>query len=106
MFDANAAYIQIGKEFFAEVHDARGMLGGFGVSEGDVLICEHLSKKDRRWDVVSKVTKSDGTTFVWEDRDSVDDWLVYSGNLDGSGFIDEDIKAKALAFLNGEWIDL
>ena len=113
MFDANATGVPVGKQFFAEVHSVNPELVKMGIIKGDIILCEHIEKvKSGKWceDVVN--------TKIWteQDKDSghylYDDssaelgygLLVYSGRPDGTGFISEEWKQKALDFLGGEWI--
>ncbi len=109
MFDANAAHIAIGDLFFAEVHCANHQLTELGVKVGDVLLCRHVIKGEEctRENVLSHLwLKLDGEQVDYYASKTDDDdysWLVYSGRPNGNGFICDQWKAKALAFLGGEW---
>lgn len=126
MFDANAAYINIGEKFFAEVHELDSQLKAFGIKKGDIVVCEHVKKSEfsERDNLESLIwTSMDSDPFVWKSKplprrgvvfdampsDIPEDWressMVYSGVLDGDGFISMDWEAKALEFLGGKWLD-
>lgn len=113
MFDANATGIPVGNKFFAEVHSLNSELTEMGIVSGDIVLCEHIEKvKSGKWCEESVNTK------IWTKQDKYlghyfyDDssaelgygLLVYSGRTDGTGFIDNAWKQKALDFLGGKWV--
>lgn len=114
MFDANAAGIPIGEKFFAEVHSVNAKLCGFGIVKGDIVLCEHVTKKH------DKFSENPTHTKIWTQQDkevthydyyenvvTTYGSLVYSGRPNGEGFMDtyegRRYKQKALTFMNGEW---
>ena len=112
MFDSNATGIPCGEFFFAEIHSVSSELEKKGIVVGATVVCEHIQKSGNR---VNRET----TTLVWltsktepikvvDRKDRFDDcFFVYSGNLDGTGFLSCALeeKAFALAFLGGLWCD-
>ena len=108
MFDANAAHIKEGEKFFAEVHAVDAQLTTMGVKCGDIVLCEHVTKSEGslRDNLISKIyTGKDSAPLNWHyDIHSEDwSWMVYSGDPNGNGFINDKYKQKALDFLGGEW---
>jgi len=113
MFDANATGISVGIRFFAEVHSVNAELAKMGIIKGDIILCEHIPriKSSGDWCENSVYTK------IWtkQDKDSGHYFyadcceksgyglLVYSGLPDGTEFINEEWKQKALDFLGGVW---
>ncbi|CAH7173111.1 hypothetical protein VCHA51O444_10447 [Vibrio chagasii] len=49
MFDANAAGIDVGEYFFAEVHSANRRLKKLGAKDGSFILCQHQRKSDGRF---------------------------------------------------------
>ena len=107
MFDANAAHIDIGELFFAEVHLADSQLSNAGIKFGDIILCSHVKKSDGRpvENLLSKIWKNNECDPIEWAPKGVNDWswVVYSGRPDGTGFISEEWRKKALDFLGGEW---
>lgn len=109
MFDANAAHIKCGQLFFAEIHSVDSQLEAMGVQFGDIVLVKHAEKSGERLRInaSSAIYKSkDCQGEEWRhDKRNDDDWswMVYSGRPDGSGFIHDKWKQKALAFLGGRW---
>lgn len=112
MFDANARHLSDGKLFFAECHSVnpeRGILSKI-LKSGEVYLCEKIGDDPYqcKFLIYLNSTKkgyvSVGVDF--EDEENFDDYslFVYSGCPDGSGFISEEWKQKALDFLGGEWV--
>lgn len=112
MFDANADHIKCGELFFAEVHSVDVQLDNLGIKVGDIILCRHTKKNT---DKIHRTALSD----IWLSNDAEPvgydsndtggvkgwAWLVYSGRPNGSGFINDKWKSKALEFLGGEWHD-
>jgi len=108
MFDANAAHIPIGEKFFAEVHETNLQLRQMGIEVDDIVLCQHVKKSGHR-------SRTIDHTLIWinfneepvgyYDSAKGDEWawLVYSGRMDGTGFICDGWKLAALEFLGGEW---
>lgn len=112
MFDANAVGVEVGKKFFAEVHSVNAELCKMGIVRGDIILCEYVKK------ITSGKWCEDATnTKIWTEQDKYlghyyyDDssseldygLMVYSGCPDGTGFISDKWKQKALDFLGGKW---
>ena len=112
MFDANVTGVPVGNKFFVEVHSVNSELCKMGVVVGDILLCEHFSKTPfGKWSeeacntkIWTKQDKESGHYF-YNDTESETGYglMVYSGCPDGTGFIDEEWRQKALDFLGGEW---
>lgn len=113
MFDANAAHMPCGVLFFTEVLSTNKTLESWGLSVGDIILCSHITKNKGSICYQPKETEiqlSLCNKKVYNDEESDKggkptswSWLKYSGRPDGSGFIDDRWKAKALEFLGGEW---
>jgi hypothetical protein len=97
MFDANLRYLKVGTEFFAKVHycEKDSYLSTLGVKANDIVRGEMLSEEHKNPIVTLKLLSGD----VNVDND-VDEWfIVYEGNIDGTGFIDESSRKIAMAML-------
>lgn len=107
MFDANAAHIKEGELFFAEVHGADSQLLSAGIHNGDIIMVSHVAKSlgRPRDNLLSKIWKSkECDPIEWTSNGSREfSWMVYSGRPDGTGFINDQWKAKALAFMGGNF---
>lgn len=99
MFDANMRYVAKGKEFFAEVNAVRtfGKLYSAGYREGDVILCKMLSKGHENPAVMV------GNLQFTNNEEYMETLLIYAGRTDGSGFIDDTVRNKALQVLDGKW---
>jgi len=100
MFDANMRYLPKGKKFFAEVFSAGKRLKKLGVNKGELLLCHMLNEsgEDPCVDILVNgklITISSGTGEM-----DFSDNLVYTGNHDGTGFIDAKLRAVAMAQLS------
>jgi hypothetical protein len=106
-FDANADWIECGEDFFAEVHHTEGFLEQVGLKSGDIVLCQHVEK-------LRSSVRRNVKTLIFKDLKSCPiivtpaqdhEWsmLVFSGRPDGTGFINDEWKQKALNFLGGEW---
>lgn len=95
MFDANMRYIPKGRVFFAKVHWIDKGIGFdlFDVKEGDILKCEMLNDDNENARV--KFIFDKGSFEISNDCDDNDGFIVYEGNIDGTGFIDK--KSKRIA---------
>jgi hypothetical protein len=111
MFDANARHLPDGRLFFAECHsiDPERCILSESLKEGNIYLCEKMGNNPYQCTVIIYLnsTKKDSITvgIDFEDEESFDDYslFVYSGCPDGTGFICDEWKAKALDFLGGEW---
>jgi hypothetical protein len=107
MFDANAAHINIGEIFFAEVHSTDAQLESMGVAVGDIVLCSHISNLVGmpRFNYQTKIwTSIDSEPNIYTYTHNTDSWswMVYSGRINGKGFINDEWKNKAKEFLCGE----
>lgn len=107
MFDANAAHIKEGELFFAEVHGTDSQLLNAGIKYGDIILCSHVKKTEGRprENLISNIwasKESEPSKWIYDGSDEWS-WMVYSGRPDGTGFINEQWKAKALAFMGGKF---
>ncbi|CAH9013711.1 conserved hypothetical protein [Vibrio phage 277E43-1] len=112
MFDANARHIPEGKKFFVECHsldpDNELFLDSF-LEVGGSYLCKKIG--DNPYDCKFRIYKDRKElqylqiVVDFEDEDNFDDYslFVYSGNTDGTGFINDKWKQKALEFLGGKW---
>lgn len=103
MFDANASYIEKGVMFFAKICCIADdhILAYRGCKQGDVILCEMLTDDSDSPSV--KVFTPSGETVTTED-DDFHTWIVYSGSVDGTGFLQQesDVRKRALEII-GEW---
>ncbi|AUR89041.1 hypothetical protein NVP1121O_013 [Vibrio phage 1.121.O._10N.286.46.C4] len=113
MFDANARNLPDGKLFFVECHSVD--TGSYTLNKllvvGKNYLCEKLGDdpRDCRFLIYLNSTKKDyislGVNFEDEENFDHKSWFVYSGLPDGTEFISEEWKQKALTFLGGEWYE-
>ncbi len=113
MFDANARYLPDGKLFFAECHsiDPDSHILNKLLEVGKNYLCEKIGDNPHKYKfrIFLNSTKKDYITIGvdFNDEENFDDYslFVYSGCPDGTGFISEEWKQKALDFLGGEWYE-
>ena len=99
MFDANMRYLPKGLEFFAEAWsiDKGGKLHELGYRSGDLILCKMMSKGHMNPAImVDSVQITNNEGFY-------DTTLIYTGRVDGTGFIEDELKFKALKILNTGW---
>jgi hypothetical protein len=98
MFDANIRHLPKGKIFFAKVHYCLGTkLYDVGVRVGDIIKCEMLSNSTENPSV--KFYLGNSTFETTHDAEFEGCLVVYEGNIDGTGFIDEKSKKIAMSQL-------
>ena len=90
MFDANMKYLPKGWKFFAEVSGAKGALANLGLKCGDIVQCHMLNESENNPCVDLLINGKITTIQNYKKGHGWYDRLVYSGNLDGSGFIEEE----------------
>lgn len=110
MFDANLRYISAGRRVFAECNyiDNEDDPEGFGepykevegVKAGDVILCYMVTQGHENPVVIMYLN---GKHTEVSSNSTGYSWFVYAGRPDGGGFIDDEVKAKALKVLGGEW---
>jgi len=94
MFDANMRQLPKGKMFFAKVHYCTNTtLFDVGVRGGDIIKCEMLSNSNENPNV--KFYFGNATFETTHDAEFEGCLVVYEGNIDGTGFIDE--KSRKIA---------
>ena len=95
-FDANMRNLPKGKLFFAEVYSCtKGSdLYEYDIRKGDLLYCEMRSHCSEDPVICIKTTYS-GNIMTWDSIDTDLVWLVYAGNVDGTGFICDVTRDKA-----------
>jgi hypothetical protein len=101
MFDANMRYIKSGNRFFAELNSLdEDDKTDHGLSSGDVVLCYMVTAGHKNPTVIMM---TEGKHIPVSCNTSRYSWFVYAGSPDGSGFIDDKVKAKALKIMKGEW---
>ena len=101
MFDANMRYIPFGRRFFAELiaPDANDKVS-HGLNQGDVVLCYMCTEGPKNPSVIMMVNSDHIEASC---RSTGHAWFIYAGRTDGSGFIDDGVKDKALSILGGNW---
>ncbi len=97
------AYLPKGYKFFAQVGGVRGQLHKLGLRCGDQVQCHMLNEGSKNPCVDLLINGKVTTVQNYKKGGGHYDRLVFSGKVDGTGFIDEDeyYLAKAVAELNG-----
>jgi len=97
MFDANAAHIPKGVEFFVDVYWVSERLKDKGINKDDLILCKMLNNDNENPCVDMFI---DGKFIaVCAHNDYCENWFVYAGQKDLSGFICNVTKNKAKQFL-------
>ena len=102
MFDANMRYLPKGKVFFVEVYAVSVALKDMGLKSGDVILCTMLADDHENPSIEAAVNGA--LITISNDTDFMDNWFVYAGNKDGSGFIDAKVRDRAMASLRSQRI--
>ena len=97
MFDANMRHLPKGAEFFAEVYACDEVLAGHGLRNNDVILCEML--EDDVENPLIKFLLNGEWTHLKANDCFEDNWFVYAGRRDLTGFINSKVKDKARAIL-------
>lgn len=113
MFDANARYLPDGKLFFAECHgvNPKNKVMTDLLRKGENYLCRKMGEDPNKCQFIIYLDNSRKGWYLFDmDFDNEDDFdfyslFVYSGCPDGTGFISEEWKQKALDFLGGEWYE-
>ena len=93
MFDANMRHLPKGRKFFCKIHYIDdGDLYLKGVRGGDIIECEMRRFSPENPLVTFKIS---GCNLKIREEDTGDSWIVYEGNVDGTGFICD--KSRAIA---------
>lgn len=106
MFDANARYLPKGRLFFAEAHYIKpgSYLSDQGFKSCDVIFCEMMTEGEDDVNVLVHMPKGGVISITKSNSKWEDGWLVFAGSADGTGFIDDEVKEKALACIGGKWM--
>ena len=101
MMDANLRYLPKGRKFFAEVCqcDEDSELYEFGARQGDIILCEMLDEGNEDPDVRVVIGPHEDRLTICDSEDFDKVWLVYEGNQDGTGFLSDKRRDKAMALL-------
>lgn len=99
MFDANLRGLPKGREFFAKVHwcEEGCSLYQVGMRKGDLFRCKMLSDCEEDPEVVFYF--GNGVFETSDSKSGKNSFLIYEGNIDGTGFIDEESRVKAMKML-------
>ena len=97
MFDANMRYLPKGLKFFAKVWGVSQSLKDLGVKVDDILMCHMLN--DGHDNPCVDITIKGRIISLDSDTDFYDNWLVYEGCQDGTGFIDKESKQIAMKLI-------
>lgn len=92
------SYLPKGHRFFAEVYTISDKLKDKGINKGDLILC-HMLNEGGENPCVDMLVKGELVT-VESHQDFSDNWFVYSGNKDLTGFICHAKKNKAKQMLN------
>jgi len=68
-----------------------------GIVKGELIIC-HMLNSDHENPCVDMLV-NDKLLTVSSHQDFFENWFVYTGDVDGSGFIDDRLKRIAMAML-------
>lgn len=98
MFDANMRHLPKGYKFFAEMCGTRK---DHPIRQLDLtsrlVLCEMLSEEHGNPTV--RFFCGDVYVDISNNESGIGSWFVYSGNKDGSGFINDKSKAEAMRVL-------
>lgn len=94
MFDANMAHQPRGARFFAEVNIVSYRLACFGIRRGDVVLCHMLN--DGHDNPCVDVHVGGKIKTISAQSESLEYLLTYTGEIDGTGFIGDTLKQKAM----------
>jgi len=95
MFDANMRHLPKNHRFFAKVYSAKEStkLYRLGLRSGMLVQCKMRDKSDNNPRCKLKISGK-WHTMKYHDE-FYDTWLVYEGNLDMTGFIDQESEEMA-----------
>ena len=93
MFDANMRYLPKGRWFFAKVQGASDSMASKGVKANDLILCHMLNSGNEK-PCVDMILNGKPFT-ISDDTDFYDNWFVFEGNFDLTGFIDKESKEIA-----------
>ena len=99
MFDANASYMQKGREFFIDVYTVSDRLKDKGINKGDLILCKMLNDSNVNPCVDMLVNGKYIAVCASDCDDFCSNWFVYAGRKDLTGFICDVTRNKAKQFL-------
>ena len=95
MFDANMRHLPKDYEFFASCH---GSKKGTNFTMGEVYLCKMLDTDNKNPSI--EITNDKGELVVMiNNKHSYDKLFIYEGHKDGTDFINDKIKQKAMKLL-------
>lgn len=100
MFDANMRCLPVGHQFFAKVHHCNLGCGLYkkGIRDNQLLLCRKITDCEESPDVIA-IINDEEITINYKD-DFFDCLLVYEGNADGSGFINDHSRLRAAQIID------
>ena len=102
MFDSKIRTLPKGHEFFAKVHycNMGSALYKVGIRDRHLLVCTMLSEESDN--PLVRIHFANGTYETSSDVEYSESLLTYEGDLDGSGFICEGARDRAMGMLKGQ----
>ena len=100
MFDANAAYIQKGVEFFVDIYSVSDRIKAKGINRGDLILCKMLNDDNKSPCVDMMINGKYVTVCANGSEEYMSNWFVYAGTKELTGFICDVTKNKARQFLS------
>ena len=99
MFDANARHIPRGRKFFVDIYYSSDRLKARGINKGDLVYCHMLNESHENPCVDMMVEGNMISVCANSEDDQMEDWLVYAGRPDGTDFICEKTRVRAMAIM-------
>ncbi|UOK16975.1 hypothetical protein [Vibrio phage phiKT1024] len=109
MFDANARHVEKNQMFFVKVVsvDDTNIFINKLLKREHVYACSKIEGDTNNYKMRIFLNKTFRDYITFEDSEDGDNdfrnYFVYSGRLDGTGFIDNQEMEKAFQFLGGKW---
>lgn len=95
MFDANMRHLPKGKKFFAEMCGVReGHPIRYCGVKSRLVMCEMLS--DEHENPTVRFYGDERNVDISDSESGIGSWFVYAGNIDGTGFINDELEAAAM----------
>jgi hypothetical protein len=96
MFDANASYIRKGRKFFVDIYYVSEKLKSKGINKGDLIYC-HMLNETNEDPLVDMLVNGKMLAVCGGNSDEyISNWFVYAGRPDGTGFICEKTRLRAM----------
>lgn len=95
MFDANMRHLPKGKKFFAEMCGVREghPIRYCGVTSR-LVMCKMLS--DEHENPIVRFYGDKRNVDISDSESGIGSWFIYAGNIDGTGFINDELEAMAM----------